>query len=1799
MSFDIFGEVQKSDIKVGYISTDRGYVEDLTIFEANKYAQKNPGTQFIFKTRDQIRYLNINEVNQLTPRDLKPKKDCGGINLDSQETDVKVNFYGGGGVGVKANPIIGEDGSLLSIDLVSGGFGYKYPPVVRVKDPTGIGAGAVVRAILGETAPTEEVYDQEDDFEIYDFSLNPNDDVNFGLQYNPDATVLGDWDPSLYANLTQDPISIEIQNYQNLLASLRRLGKDFRIDLERNLIRNWWNTRKRKPNKVVSQDKTTRNSYDVQFYKWGPKKPKSKDFVEVEFEVYGQGSDRNRDLEFIFTAEDGSHQFKVKGVTHKERSGKTRKTIEEVKLNTTYTVESNARDKLDKKNPNIEQGLVDRQGRLGQELKEGKGRVIFADVVGSANDNDDIQVTCTKGKFTATSAGRTGNNETGGRGRGTYNLTYKINEPQRDVQDSFMNRYAVSPVPPSNVKGSDFAGIPYTFVWEENFPFDGEYIFKGICDNNAQLYLDNKFLGDLNSYTDKPNIIKRRVKAGVHKIMIDLENDPEYEVQDIPVQKKQNKIICHAGGGFGGRENLNQTKVGTVIVGEGGNGQKGGDDDTKRRGGGVGLPDGTNAGKNYSFSGNGGNGATLDGKIILGEENTNDRGDGKAGGNFGGGGGGAKGSKRGGNGGNGAVRIVWGSTGKSVTYDTPGEYEVEVPRSRPGVDEVTFVKITCIGGGGSGYTDTDGDKQGGGGSGGAFARNNIRLKAGTLLKVVVGAGGIAPRVSVAEDSKKGGGSQDGGDSYVLIQKSEDEPKDDDNLRIPVLKNKGVFNTRNFITKSNRELWKINPGVFSKDSILSKYGVCPFDTSVTLRENPYAGTHVIVWEEVKFPISGNYKITLAADDSVKLYIGNRESGGFRKDGSGLFDDETIIEHRGYRRGTTGEDRFIGRPVQDLVETKFFKKGTYRIRAELEQIPGGRFTFSEGKNANPMALAVDIKAESVTREVEVQRSWNENPMGVALSIDAPFPSPPQEGIPRQEGRCPRNPIWSTRFPNAKEKWYPVNVFENWSKFMNRYAISPVPPLSLKDTDGAGIDYRNSWTVDLPYSGTYALRGTGDNEGRILIDGQEQYKLKGRKKENPDFKKLFLESGVHTIEVEVSNTPDFSSTIEKQIFSTKDWLEVADNKPEIEENFLCHAGGGFGGRENERQTKVGRVIVGEGGDGQKGGDDDTKRRGGGAGLPDGGNAGKNYSFSGNGGNGVTLDGKIILGEENLNNTGDGKAGGNFGGGGGGAKGSRRAGNGGNGAVRIIWGSTGKSVTYDKPGRYIVQVPRSKPGADDVTFAKITCIGGGGSGYTDTDGDKQGGGGSGGAFAKNTIKLKAGTFLRVIVGKGGVAPRVSVAQDSKKGGGSQDGGDSYVARLENVSEPKKKLDGVVYEGPTPIANYKSDFISPQFINVNAFPNEEIQGKTWVFRWKNVEFPEDGRYILETEGDDELIVKIDGNRVEKSTVFEGRKKTTFKTNKGKKTIELELTNLRIPNTGFSQNPAVCFVKITKNVDILTNTGKSWKENPIGVSAILIPPPCPKIISGVGIITDIQIIDPGNTYPPPITLESFIPPELTPGPPPEGPPSGPGTPPSGPGLTTSSVPLVPGDPGTPPGTPSYPVALRLKDIVITDPGINYGPDDQIVIEPDNGAVLSYDIAPFGKIAKVNILDPGIGFTRYPYVRIISDTGINAAFAPQFEVVRDPLTVQPDKLIQVTDLVGLKQTGYVNGRPYYGAVFYKNGIRYAGFYETVGQLVRVYDTLQESITAIVTTPPSAIQRQGTDISSNDPRLNIPGTPGEII
>ena len=50
------------NIKVGYISETDGYVQNISIADANAYAELNPDTEFIFIDGDEkVRFLTINE----------------------------------------------------------------------------------------------------------------------------------------------------------------------------------------------------------------------------------------------------------------------------------------------------------------------------------------------------------------------------------------------------------------------------------------------------------------------------------------------------------------------------------------------------------------------------------------------------------------------------------------------------------------------------------------------------------------------------------------------------------------------------------------------------------------------------------------------------------------------------------------------------------------------------------------------------------------------------------------------------------------------------------------------------------------------------------------------------------------------------------------------------------------------------------------------------------------------------------------------------------------------------------------------------------------------------------------------------------------------------------------------------------------------------------------------------------------------------------------------------------------------------------------------------------------------------------------------------------------------------------------------------------------------------------------------------------------------------------------------------------------------------------------------------------
>ena len=757
---------------------------------------------------------------------------------------------------------------------------------------------------------------------------------------------------------------------------------------------------------------------------------------------------------------------------------------------------------------------------------------------------------------------------------------------------------------------------------------------------------------------------------------------------------------------------------------------------------------------------------------------------------------------------------------------------------------------------------------------------------------------------------------------------------------------------------------------------------------------------------------------------------------------------------------------GRDFNDIVctvsEGKFYDISGNKCKFTLKSEPA--------KGINPMALAINIESLFTEKEIISPKSWNENPMGVALSIDAPLPPIPQEPIVQSPGRCPRNPMWSTRFPNGEKKWYPVRLGEKtakewghkaggWSNFLNRFGVSPVLPSADLNTSAGGTLFTNTWDVEVPYSGWYKLKAEVDDIGRIYVNNQLKIDLTRRKDKIREKSELFfLEGGegvTQKIKVEVENYKfETFKLIDKKIFSTADWA-VRQKK--------------------NRQT--GHVDV-------------TFKT----------TSSAQYA------NTITIDGilseaKTYKGPQiNSTTTTKVEIGKVY-------------------SVTLTSAQSKRGVRLRAKDGSILQMEEAK----DKDWKDIQC------------------------------SATKGKFYDFVEGKNKATCKYEVE------------GDLIVKGRMSGGTSK---DGVTYSGPK-LATYRSSGLGPDL--TPAWKDDidyraNFMGKTWTSTWKNVYFPEDGLYDLECLVDDTLSVKLDGVEVVTATIEEtvtntrniknfpnfkeGVKVVQFNATKGYRTIDATYTN--IPGTitsTFKTNPVYFAFKITKKMNVSTGQTKSWTANPIGISAVLIPPPCPKKVKGRGVVQYINVDDPGNGFPRPD-----------------------------------------GD--------GYDVTLELEEIEIIDTGGNYDCNgDEITIEPSFGAELSIEgnCENFGRITKVTIKKRGLGFNRWPNIRIKSKTGINFEAVPRFRVVRTPPDIDPDKLLQVTDLVGLKQTGYYKGKPYYGAVFYQEGIRYAGWYQTPGELVQIYATMQESIDAMVTTPPSAILRQGSDTNSNDPRLNLPGTP----
>ena len=193
----------------------------------------------------------------------------------------------------------------------------------------------------------------------------------------------------------------------------------------------------------------------------------------------------------------------------------------------------------------------------------------------------------------------------------------------------------------------------------------------------------------------------------------------------------------------------------------------------------------------------------------------------------------------------------------------------------------------------------------------------------------------------------------------------------------------------------------------------------------------------------------------------------------------------------------------------------------------------------------------------------------------------------------------------------------------------------------------------------------------------------------------------------------------------------------------------------------------------------------------------------------------------------------------------------------------------------------------------------------------------------------------------------------------------------------------------------------------------------------------------------------------------------------------------------------------------------------------------------------------------------------------------------------------------PPQTvPQYPAVLELTGVTITNSGFNHNCGvDTIEVIPSNGTSLSYSCDPFGKIKSVSV-NKGGRFTELPQIRMNTETGLNAAFIPNFSIIRDPQPIDPvitqEDLVQVFDLVGLNINGYIDGKPYYGNVYYVNGIRYAGTSaQTSGTNIIVYDTrlssLQKRLDVVRTVATGDVEEPVTEIETREDTVEAISSP----
>lgn len=741
--------------------------------------------------------------------------------------------------------------------------------------------------------------------------------------------------------------------------------------------------------------------------------------------------------------------------------------------------------------------------------------------------------------------------------------------------------------------------------------------------------------------------------------------------------------------------------------------------------------------------------------------------------------------------------------------------------------------------------------------------------------------------------------------------------------------------------------------------------------------------------------------------------------------------------------------------------------------------------------------------------------------------------------------KNPFWTTKTSNplitdssnlaTYSSKYEV-AYSSWNDYMNSYAISPVPPSTLSRTDGSGKLFIFEWEIDFPFNGEYVIRGLCEKLGKVYLDNAYLFDLSSSNEAIFPYVKT-ISAGVHKIRVDLRN---YFGIPPRSIFNSVDYIQRANQQlerisPLSRNSFFIE-----NGVESTLDEQFYRIVWNN----------------------------VNFPLNGNYTIRVASESNATIYIQDL----------------------------------IISYEKSSTVTQQhdfSSGNYdvIVEFENSSSSsiALDVQYTEFIQSNASQSSWRDNP------------FA---VALSIDAPQR---------PNLSAA---------------------NISENREIGSNLIWTTRSPYSTdswhsviYNKDNAWSDFMNAYSISpvkiRDTIESSIYTNSWE-ITAPFNGYYGLRVLGSDSGRILIDGNEVailEQSNTITPRINQIYLT-RGFHTIDIEIAS--------------------------TQVQENWIEHPIGISATLIY--CRKQVQGKGTITRVVILDPGNSYYSPgfasttmaaeqVSIASTFTPifvdsnqynvsfggtsfvvTLNDGGYPISIASSDGL--NGTGYSIGSdsngIPISYGDIPievgigttdiislTEEGYPTtigelnyinslssngYPVIIQLADVIIRDGGLRYDSVvDEIRIIPDNGAQLSFDTGNFGAVTKVNVLNPGAGFTEYPRIFIRSKTGVNFSAIPVFEVIRDPVNlvgIATGNLLQVTDLVGVKKTGYIDGRAYYGSVYYQNGIKYAGQYQTPGQQIRVYDTLQESITGISVTPPSAIQRLGSDINSNNSSLNLP-------